>query len=148
VDTPFYDPTGAIAPAFTSVLNDYVRRELGYKTDMPYYVMARAAWGHAFDWDWGSASDGFADTATALRQAMVKNPYLKVLVIEGYYDLATPYYAVNYTMDHLDLTPEFRKNISYTTDPAGHMVYLDSQSLVKMKSDLAAFIDANVPKPQ
>ena len=145
-DTPFYDPTITVQPPFTSVFNDYVRRELGYKTDTPYYVMAHDAWGTAFEWNWGSGIQGFPDTATALRQAMVKNRYLKVLVIEGYYDLATPYYAANYSMDHLDLTPDYRKNISYTTDPAGHMVYLDSPSLVKMKSDVAAFIDASVPK--
>ena len=114
---------------------------------MPYYVMAREAWGPAFEWNWGSSANGFADTAAALRQALVKNRYLKVLVIEGYYDLATPYYAVNYSMDHLDLTPEYRQNISYVTDPAGHMVYLDSPSLVKMKTDVAAFIDASLPKP-
>jgi len=145
-DTPFYDPTVMVQPAFTSVFNDYVRRELGYKTDMPYYVMARDAWKGAFEWNWGSGIEGFPDTATALRQAMVKNRYLKVLVIEGYYDLATPYYAANYAMDHLDLAPEYRKNISYTTDPSGHMVYLDSSSLVKMKSDVAAFFDASLPK--
>ncbi len=145
-DTPFYDPAGSVGPAFVSVFNDYVRRELGFKTDMPYYVFAHEAWGKSFDWNWGSGIQGFPDTATALRQALVKNRYLKVLVIEGYYDLATPYYAVNYSMDHLDLTPEYRKNISYTTDSAGHMVYLDSSSLVKMKTDVAGFIDASVPK--
>lgn len=146
-DTPFYDPAGMVEPPFVSVFNDYIRRELGYKTDMPYYISAHDAWGRAFQWNWGSSDEGFTDTATALRQAMVKNRYLKVLVIEGYYDLATPYYAANYSMDHLDLTPEYRKNISYTTNSAGHMVYLDSASLVKMKADVAAFIDASFPKP-
>ncbi len=146
-DTPFYDPTITVQPPFTSVFNDYVRRELGYKTDMPYYVMAHAAWGPAFEWNWGSSGNGFPDTATALRQALVKNRHLKVLVIEGYYDLATPYYAANYSMDHLALPADYRQNVSYTTDPAGHMVYLDSPSLVKMKADVAGFIDASVPKP-
>ena len=146
-DTPFYDPTITVQAPFTSVFNDYVRRELGYKTDMPYYVMAHDAWGHAFEWNWGSGIEGFPDTATALRQALVKNRHLRVLVIEGYYDLATPYYAANYSMDHLDLPADYRKNISYVTDPAGHMVYLDSPSLVKMKADVAGFIDASLPKP-
>lgn len=144
-DTPFYDPTGAeTEPPFTSVFNDYVRRELNYKTDMPYYVMAHEAWGSAFDWNWGSAVQGFPDTASALRQAIVKNPYLKVMVLEGYYDLATPYYAANYTMDHLDLTQRYRNNISYATYPSGHMVYLDSQSLKKMKGDVAGFIERSL----
>ena len=105
LDTQFYDPTGsATQPPFTSVFNNYVRTELDYKVDMPYYVRAQ---GIGFDkWDWGSAIQGFPDTASAMRQAIVKNPYLKVLVMEGYYDLATPYYAANYTVDHLNLPRE------------------------------------------
>jgi len=140
LDTPFDDPTEpAILPPYTSVFNSYLRSELGYKTDMPYYVFAEDA---GFEkWDWGSASQGFPDTATALRAAMVKNPYLKVLVMEGHYDLATPYFAANYTMDHLDLTPKYRANISFATFEAGHMVYLSTEGLKKLKSDEASFME-------
>ncbi len=148
-ETRFFDPTSSeTEPPFTSAFNDYVRRELNYKTDMPYYVSAHEDWGPAFDWNWGSAVAGFPDTASALREAIVKNPYLKVKVLEGYYDLATPYYAANYTMDHLDLSPRYRNNISYATYPSGHMVYLDSQSLKKMKDDVASFIDQCLPATQ
>jgi carboxypeptidase C (cathepsin A) len=140
LDTADYDPSeSAIVPPYTSAFNNYVRTELNYQSDMPYQVFAQAA-GFEEHWDWGSAANGFPDTATALREAMVKNPYLKVFVMEGYYDLATPYFAANYAMDHLDLGGKYRQNISFATYESGHMVYLDTESLMKMKNDEANFI--------
>jgi len=142
----FYDPTGsAILPPYTSVFNNYVRTELGYKSDMPYRVFAFQEGGAFGKWEWGSAIEGFPDTATALRAAMVKNPYLKVLVMEGYYDLATPFYAADYTIDHLDLSSTYRKNISTATYDSGHMVYIDTNSHAKMKKDLINFMEKSLP---
>jgi carboxypeptidase C (cathepsin A) len=140
LDTRFYDPTGsAIVPPYTSVFNNYLRTELGYRVDMPYKVFA---WDEpAFQkWEWGDAEKGFPNTAPGLRAALVKNPYLRVLVMEGYYDLATPYAAGNYSVDHLNLGSDYRKNISFATYEAGHMVYVDGASHAKMTRDLGEFM--------
>jgi carboxypeptidase C (cathepsin A) len=145
MDTPFYDPTeSAILPPFTSMFNNYVRNDLGYKTDMPYFVFAMGE-GLWRQWNWGSAVKGYPDTATALRAAMVKDPNLKVVVLEGYYDLATPYYAANYVIDHLNLPANFRKNISVETYDSGHMVYVNGQALAKLKQDVLRFMDNAMP---
>lgn len=140
-DSPYYDPTGsAILPPYTSTFNNYVRTELGYKTDMPYRVFVYDDPDFTSKWEWGSAEGGFPSTATQLRAAMVKNPYMKVLVMEGYYDLATPFFAADWTMQHLDLVEKFHQNVSFATYGAGHMVYVDRKEHSKMKNDLVEFM--------
>jgi carboxypeptidase C (cathepsin A) len=141
-----YDPTSAaILPPYTSAFNNYLRTELNYKSDMPYRVFAYDQPGFQ-NWEWGNAVEGFPSTAGGLRSAMIKNPYMKILVMEGYYDLATPFTAANWTMDHLDLGPQFRQNISYATYNAGHMVYIDRAEHDKMKKDLVDFMEKCLPK--
>jgi len=137
----FYDPTSsAILPPYTSAYYNYLRTELNYKIDMQYRVFAYDQ--PEFEkWDWGNAEQGFPSTAGGLRSAMIKNPYMKVLVMEGYYDLATPFAAANWTMDHLDLDARYRENVSYATYGAGHMVYIDRAEHDKMKKDLVGFME-------
>ena len=137
----FYDPAGsAILPPYTSAFYNYLRTELNYKIDMPYRVFAYDQ--PEFEkWDWGNAEQGFPSTAGGLRAAMIKNPYMKVLVMEGYYDLATPFAAANWTMDHLDLDAKYRQSIFYATYGAGHMVYIDRAEHDKMKKDLTEFME-------
>ncbi|HYX69917.1 MAG TPA: peptidase S10 [Terriglobales bacterium] len=148
LETQNYDPTGAnTGPPFTAVFNDYVRRELNYQTDMPYYTsagqLASSTEQPFFQrWEWGPAIQGFPDTSSALRAAMVKDRHLKVLVMEGYYDLATPFWAADYTMNHLDLAPEYRKNLSFAHYDSGHMVYLRSESLTQFHNDVDSFISS------
>ena len=152
MNTRFFDPSSAeTGPPFTSVFNDYVRRELNYKVDMPYYVSGQQS--GFFQWSFSAPQGGRGggnpfemETSTPLREAIVKDRYLKILNMEGYYDLATPYLAAWYTFDHLDLSPEFRKNISHAQYESGHMVYLDSKAHAKMKQDFANFIDATTKR--
>jgi len=152
MNTRFFDPSSAqTGPPFTSVFNDYVRRELNYKVDMPYYVSGRQS--GLFQWSFsppqgapGGGNPLEMETSTPLREAIVKDRYLKILNMEGYYDLATPYLAAWYTFDHLDLPSEFRKNVSHAQYESGHMVYLDSKAHAKMKQDFANFIDATTKR--
>ncbi|HEV2175779.1 MAG TPA: peptidase S10 [Terriglobia bacterium] len=134
---PDYDPSeAAIRPPFTAVFNNYVRSELGWKTDDTYYILG----GGFRQWDWGSAGRGFANVSPSLRTAFVKNKYMKLFVAEGYFDLATPFFAVDYTLAHLGLDPSLRGNVSTGQFPVGHMVYIESKSLDKLKRDVAAFM--------
>src|SRR5262249_48095870 len=122
---------------FNSVMNDYAETELGYKSDVPYLIWSFENINRV--WDWGPAMDGYPQTATQLQSAMAKNKYLKVLVMEGMYDLATPFYASTYTFDHIRLWPELRRNISFADFKGGHMVYNDAPAMTAMKKTLDAW---------
>ena len=91
-------------------------------------------------WDWGSAGEGFPDTSESLRQAFVKNPYMKLFVASGYYDLATPYFATQYTLSHMNLEPGQHQKITRGYYEAGHMMYLRSDSLDHLKQDVSGFL--------
>lgn len=136
-DTPEFDPSmNGIIPPFTSVLNPYFRVELGYESDVEYHIIR----GLGAKWDWGSSMKGYADTSDALRSAFAKNQYMKVFIASGYYDLATPYYATEYTFSHMNLDPSVRGNVHIEEYPTGHMVYTELESLVKLNDDCRAFI--------
>jgi carboxypeptidase C (cathepsin A) len=142
----FYDPTSAaILPPYTSAFNNYLRTELNYKSDMPYRVFAYDQPGFQ-SWEWGNAVEGFPSTAGGLRSAMIKNPYMKILVMEGYYDLATPFRRGQLDHGSSGSRTAVRQNISYATYNAGHMVYIDRAEHDKMKKDLVDFMEKCLPK--
>jgi len=142
---PFFDPAmAALFPAFNAAMNDYAETELAYKSNLPYIIWDFEGVNRA--WDWGSGIAGYPQTATQLQSAMAKDKYLKVLVMEGMYDLATPFYASAYTFQHLRLTPELRKNISFADFKGGHMVYNDASALHQMKQVLDRWYDASLTK--
>ena len=140
-ETPDFDPSmTAIRPPYTALFNDYVRTELGYKTDQEYYILGG---GIKSPWDWGGGNE-YADTSESLRSAFAKNPYMKLFVASGYYDLATPYFATHYTLNHTDLASEFHANISLGFYEAGHMMYIEKESLAKLQKDVASFLETTV----
>jgi carboxypeptidase C (cathepsin A) len=135
-ERPDFDPSmAAIRPPYTATFNQYVRTELGFRSDLEYYILG----GGVGRWDFGS-DNAYADTSDALRSAFNKNPYMKLFVASGYYDLATPYFAAEYTLRHMGLDPSLRANVTTTFYEAGHMMYIDQTSLAQLKRDAATFV--------
>lgn len=138
-----YDPFfPAVGPAFVASFNDYYREELGVKTDLSYVTSA----GLYRNWDQrhdqpGGGSEPVANTAVDLAHAMTQNPHMRVLVQQGYFDLATPFGATQYFIDHMELPPALRDNLSLELYEAGHMMYVHPESMRRFKADLGAFID-------
>ncbi|HEY6871088.1 MAG TPA: peptidase S10 [Geobacteraceae bacterium] len=131
-----FDPSlAALRPPFTATFNDYVRGELGYRSDREYFILG----GGIGRWDWGS-NNSFADTGAALRSAFGKNPYMRLFVASGAFDLATPYTGSDYTLAHLGLDRALRRNITTARYPAGHMLYTDARSRAELKRDIADFL--------
>lgn len=139
-----FDPSmTAIRTPYTAVFNDYVRRELGFKSDLEYYILGG---GITTPWNWG-VNNQYADTSQALSSAMRKNPYMKVMVASGYYDMATPYFAAEYTVSAMNLDPQLRRNFTFTYYEAGHMMYIEKESLKKLKVDVTGFIQSSAQRP-
>lgn len=135
---PEFDPSmTAIRAPYTALFNDYARRELGYESDLQYYILG----GGIGPWDFGQGGNNrYAETADALRQAFAKNPYMRVYIGSGYYDLATPYFATEYTFSHMGLPAKYKAQITSKMFPAGHMFYSHKPSLVELSKDIAAFV--------
>lgn len=141
-----YDPqSAAISPAYKATFMDYFYNTLEVNKEKYYHVSAYAREG--FKWDWRhskSASSFFpivVNTGVDMAEALSQNPYLKILVFNGYYDLATPFYGVEYSIHHLELETEVKFNIEMAYFEAGHMMYTHEPSLIKFKQEIADFIN-------
>ncbi|HEY7111467.1 MAG TPA: peptidase S10 [Thermoanaerobaculia bacterium] len=135
------DPSyAAIYGPFTAMLNDYVESELKYENDLPYEILTD----RVRPWSYATYENRYVNVAERLRGAMTQNPALKVLVAAGYYDFATPYFAAQYTFEHMGLDPSLQKNIRIEHFEAGHMMYIHKPSLEKLTKDVAAFYGAAV----
>jgi carboxypeptidase C (cathepsin A) len=135
-----FDPSyAAIFGEYTAVVNDYMRRELKFDSDLPYEILT----GKVRPWIYERAQNRYVDVAETLRGAIAQNPFMKVFVANGYYDLATPFAATRYTFARMQLEPELRKNVSMDYFETGHMVYIDRKAQARLKKDVDEFIRAN-----
>ena len=137
-----YDPSyAAIQGPYTGALGAYLRGDLGYENDIPYEILTD----RVRPWSYADFENRYVNTAEDLREAMTQNPNLRVFIASGYYDLATPYFATDYTFDHLAFDPGYTSRVTTEYYEAGHMMYVHMPSLEKLKRDLDAFLTASVP---
>ncbi len=114
-----------------------MRRSLGYKTELTYETLTDKVQ----PWNFGRGGSGYLNVSERLQSAMVANPHLKVMVAEGYYDMATPFLSVDYTLNHLDLSRDLRANIEQRYYEGGHMMYHYRPGLAQLKGDVAKFME-------
>ncbi|MEO0649435.1 MAG: peptidase S10 [Planctomycetota bacterium] len=132
-----YDPSmAAIDGPYSTLLNHYVRNVLGYESDLPYEILT----GRVRPWDYSNVQNRYLNVGEDLRRAMTQNPNLRVYVANGYYDLATPYFATHYTFDHLFLEPADRERVTMGHFEAGHMMYVQRTALAALREDLVEFV--------
>jgi carboxypeptidase C (cathepsin A) len=125
----------AITGPYTACLNNYVRTGLKYENDRAYEILT----GRVHPWSYAGSQNRYVNVAETLRSAMSKNPSLRVLVASGYYDLATPFFAADYTLAHLGLPADLRGDIETHYYDAGHMMYVRLPDLAKLRRDVQAF---------
>ena len=137
-----YDPFNAgVGPAFNAGFMHYYTNDLGFRQDRKYSVSG----GVGEDWNWlhtlpNGQKTLITNTAIDLATTMTIYPHMKVLIQQGYYDLATPFFVLEYVLSHMDLDVEQRERITVEMYEAGHMMYVHPPSLAKFKQDLAKFV--------
>lgn len=142
-ESPEFDASGAaIFGPFTATFNDYVRRDLKFEDERVYEILT----GNVQPWSYSSFENRYVDASETLRQSMSANPSLKLFVACGYYDLATPHFAMQYTLDHLGLSGKGLENVTTRHYEGGHMMYIHEPSLVQLRSDLLEFYKTAVPQ--
>ena len=142
-----YDPqSAAISPAYITGFLDYFHGDLKVSRKANYAVTAGTRQG--FKWDWNHAGNLRWGTSAALNtgidmaEAMTHDPNLQVLILNGYYDIATVFYGVEYSIDHLALPRNIKDNIIMKYYEAGHMMYTHQPSMEKFRKDVSEFIRA------
>ncbi len=142
-----YDPqSAAISPAYITAFLDYFHNQLKVSKDLMYSITAGRRGG--FKWDWTHQGNMRWNTSAAINTgidmatALTRDPNMKVLILNGYYDIATVFYGVEHSIDHLGLPQEIKDHIIMKYYEAGHMMYTHPPSLEKFKQDVDEFIRA------
>jgi carboxypeptidase C (cathepsin A) len=131
------DPShDAISGPYAAAFNHYVREELGFESDLPYEQISR----RVDPWSYKDFEGRPVDVTPRLERAMRQNPHLRVHVAYGYYDGATPHFAAEDVVAHLNLPDELRANIEHAYYEAGHMMYVHEPTRRQQSRDLAAFV--------
>lgn len=128
------DPSDtAITPPFTAAINEYLDSDLGLKLTIPYlnYGSVRP---------WKGSDGSYDETSSDLKSVLLANPHFRVLYACGYYDLACPFYATIYSLNHMGLDPESRSHVSFSYYAAGHMMYIEKGSRKKLHDDVRKFV--------
>ena len=139
---PDYDASdAATTPVFIAAFNQYVDDELkfhpsDYRANLDY---RGTAYQFIRGWDYGQ-NQGYPDTSQDLQRAMDQNPYMKVMLCCGRFDMACPYMGMRYTIAHLGESRDVAKNIHFEYYPAGHMMYIEKSSRQKLQKDIGDFI--------
>jgi carboxypeptidase C (cathepsin A) len=137
-DSAEFDPSlSGYLSVYSGTFNDYVRRSLRYENDLQYEVLSSRLPG----WNYGTAGNGYTRVADELRRTMIKQPTMRVLIAAGYYDLATPYFAADYTVNQMDLPKEIRSNFIQRYYEGGHMMYHNVKALEQLKGDMRELIE-------
>lgn len=134
-DTIDYDASmDSFFGAFTAGFNHYVRDTLKWNTDLRYNIMANVR-----PWNFDDANNRYYSTSQELQELITRNPKMQVWVASGYYDLATPYFGADFTLQQIDLPPSIRSHITTSYYDSGHLVYVHPPSLKKLRKDLVSF---------
>ncbi|MBD3661382.1 MAG: hypothetical protein HUJ11_04230 [Arenibacter algicola] len=140
-----HDPqSSAISPAYISGFLDYFYGDLKVNKNLLYSITAGRRDGFKWDWShkgnerWGASAA--INTGIDMATALSRDPNMKVLILNCIYDIATVFYGVEHTINHLGLKKEIKDNILMEYYEAGHMMYTHQPSMEKFKKDVSRFI--------
>jgi carboxypeptidase C (cathepsin A) len=129
-----FDPSNtALQGPYVALFQDYVKNRLKWSTDLHYYTSGNVR-------PWTYVQNRYMDMTDTLRLTMAKNPYLKVLLVSGYYDMATCVGGAEFNFTHLAYDRQITDRVSYAYYEGGHMMYIRPSAHAELKRDVAAFV--------